>query len=84
MVQAILGIEYNLRSRRLIYMKEQLARLYRDRLVNLIRRFESPTINVTDMQVTGITFGPRKPKETLYGTTVTMQFRFRGGTEWEK
>jgi hypothetical protein len=74
---------YHIYAARVFLMRSKLARYYRDKLVNTMRDFESPTINIIEAQVTGITWGPTKPKQTLYGSTITMQFTFKGGEDWE-
>lgn len=70
-------------SRQVILMKEALARYYRNVLLEVVNGFESSSLKLMDVNVTGMTYVPMKRGQTLYGATVTMQFRFKSGDDWE-
>lgn len=71
-------------SRQVILMKEALARYYRNVLLEEVNGFQTSTVKLMDVNVTGMTFAPVKRGQTLYGATVTMQFRFKSGDDWEE
>jgi hypothetical protein len=58
--------------------KEELARYYTNKLINVAKDFVSPSMKLEGMQVTGVHFAPLRRQHTLYGARVTMQFSFRG------
>jgi len=83
-IRKIANLKYNLAERHIILMKEALARYYRDKLIQTLNGFESPTVNVLDEQMTGTTFGPKRPNQSLYGATVVVQITFKSGDDWQQ
>jgi len=54
-------------------------------LLELTKSFASDSINMADSQITATTYGPTRPKHTIYGVKLIMQFSFKGKDSlWKK